>query len=57
MTKRLFALALALAAGAAAAQTAVALQGMLGSKALLIVDGAPLARRPRRSHPARRTRA
>jgi aspartyl protease family protein len=41
MTKRLFALALALAAGAAAAQTAVALQGMLGSKALLIVDGAP----------------
>ena len=39
MTKRLFALALALAAGAAAAQTAVALQGMLGSKALLIVDG------------------
>lgn len=41
MIKRLFALTLALAAGAAGAQTAVALQGMLGSKALLIVDGAP----------------
>lgn len=41
MTKRLLAVTLALAAGAAAAQTAVALQGMLGSKALLIVDGAP----------------
>lgn len=36
----LAALALALAAGGAAAQ-AVALQGMLGNKALLIVDGAP----------------
>jgi aspartyl protease family protein len=36
--KRLFALLLALAAGAACAQS-VALQGMLGSKALLIVDG------------------
>lgn len=41
MIQRLFALTLALAAGAAAAQSAVALQGMLGSKALLIVDGAP----------------
>ncbi len=41
MTKRLFALMVALAAGTAGAQTAVALQGMLGSKALLIVDGAP----------------
>ena len=40
MTKRLIAAALALVAGAAAAQTAVALQGMLGNKALLIVDGA-----------------
>jgi aspartyl protease family protein len=38
--KRLFALLLALAAGAACAQS-VALQGMLGSKALLIVDGSP----------------
>lgn len=36
----LAALALVLAAGGAAAQ-AVALQGMLGNKALLIVDGAP----------------
>lgn len=36
--KRLLATALALAAGVAAAQS-VALQGMLGSKALLIVDG------------------
>jgi aspartyl protease family protein len=36
--KRLLALALALVAGLAAAQS-VALQGMLGSKALLIVDG------------------
>jgi aspartyl protease family protein len=36
--KRLLALALALVAGIAAAQS-VALQGMLGSKALLIVDG------------------
>ena len=36
--KRLLAVALALAAGAAMAQS-VALQGMLGSKALLIVDG------------------
>ena len=35
---RLAALALALAAGAAAAQS-VSLQGMLGSKALLVVDG------------------
>ncbi|HEY0822266.1 MAG TPA: TIGR02281 family clan AA aspartic protease [Ramlibacter sp.] len=41
MTKRLLAITLALAAGTAGAQTAVALQGMLGSKALLIVDGAP----------------
>lgn len=41
MSHRLLAaLALFLAAGGAAAQ-AVALQGMLGSKALLIVDGAP----------------
>jgi aspartyl protease family protein len=38
--KRLIAVTLALAAGAAAAQT-VSLQGMLGSKALLIVDGGP----------------
>jgi aspartyl protease family protein len=37
--KRLLAVSLALLAGAAAAQS-VALQGMLGSKALLIVDGA-----------------
>jgi len=36
--RRLAALALALAAGAAAAQS-VSLQGMLGSKALLVVDG------------------
>ncbi|HUR87731.1 MAG TPA: TIGR02281 family clan AA aspartic protease, partial [Ramlibacter sp.] len=36
--KKLLALMLALAAGMAAAQT-VALQGMLGSKALLIVNG------------------
>ena len=36
--KHLLALALALAAGAACAQS-VSLQGMLGSKALLIVDG------------------
>lgn len=36
--KKLLALCLAVAAGAAAAQS-VALQGMLGSKALLIVDG------------------
>ena len=40
MKQRLIALTLALAAGAAAAQT-VALQGMLGNRALLIVDGAP----------------
>ncbi len=38
--RRFAALLLALLAGAAAAQS-VALQGMLGSKALLIVDGAP----------------
>jgi aspartyl protease family protein len=38
--KRLIAVFLALAAGSALAQS-VALQGMLGSKALLIVDGAP----------------
>ena len=38
--KRLIALALALCAAGAFAQS-VALQGMLGSKALLIVDGAP----------------
>ena len=38
--KHLIALALALAAAGAAAQS-VALQGMLGSKALLIVDGSP----------------
>ncbi|MBC5784404.1 TIGR02281 family clan AA aspartic protease [Ramlibacter sp. USB13] len=38
--KRLFATLLALAAGAAAAQS-VTLQGMLGSKALLVVDGRP----------------
>ncbi|HEX7890820.1 MAG TPA: retropepsin-like aspartic protease [Ramlibacter sp.] len=37
--KRLLAVSLALLAGAAAAQS-VALQGMLGNKALLIVDGA-----------------
>lgn len=40
MAQRLIALALAWAAGAAGAQS-VALQGMLGNKALLIVDGAP----------------
>jgi aspartyl protease family protein len=40
MKQCLIALSLALAAGAAAAQT-VALQGMLGNRALLIVDGAP----------------
>jgi aspartyl protease family protein len=38
--KRLIAVSLALAAGSALAQS-VALQGMLGTKALLIVDGAP----------------
>jgi aspartyl protease family protein len=38
--RRLIAVSLALAAGTAFAQS-VALQGMLGSKALLIVDGAP----------------
>ena len=38
--RRLLAVSLALAAGTALAQS-VALQGMLGSKALLIVDGAP----------------
>lgn len=38
--KRLLALVAALACGAAAAQS-VALQGMLGNKALLIVNGAP----------------
>ena len=40
MLKRLIAVTLALVAGAAAAQS-VALQGMLGNRALLIVDGAP----------------
>ena len=38
--KALFAFVLAVASGVAAAQS-VALQGMLGSKALLIVDGSP----------------
>ena len=48
--KRLLAVSLALAAGAAAAQS-VALQGMLGSKALLIVDGsAPKTVAPGESH-------
>lgn len=37
--KQLLAAALCLAAGAAGAQTSVALQGMLGHNALLIVDG------------------
>jgi len=48
--KRLLAVSLALAAGAAAAQS-VALQGMLGSKALLIVDGsAPKTVAPGETH-------
>lgn len=48
--KRLLAVTLALAAGAAAAQS-VALQGMLGSKALLIVDGsAPKTVAPGETH-------
>jgi aspartyl protease family protein len=50
MLQRLMAIGLALAAGAAAAQS-VALQGMLGSKALLIVDGsAPKSVAPGESH-------
>lgn len=48
--KQLLALALALAAGVAAAQS-VALQGMLGNKALLIVDGgAPKSVAPGETH-------
>lgn len=48
--KRLLAVTLLLAAGAAAAQS-VALQGMLGSKALLIVDGsAPKGVGPGETH-------
>ena len=48
--KAVLALALALVAGAAAAQS-VTLQGMMGSKALLIVDGsAPKAVGPGESH-------
>jgi aspartyl protease family protein len=50
MRKRLAAIGLALAAGVAAAQS-VALQGMLGSKALLIVDGsAPRSVGPGETH-------
>jgi aspartyl protease family protein len=50
MIQRLMAIGLALAAGAAAAQS-VALQGMLGSKALLIVDGgAPRSVAPGEAH-------
>jgi len=50
MRKPLAALCLALAAGAAPAQS-VALQGMLGNKALLIVDGgAPRSVAPGESH-------
>lgn len=48
--KRFLAVLLALAAGAAAAQT-VTLQGMLGSKALLVIDGgAPRTVGPGESH-------
>lgn len=50
MIQRLIAIGLALAAGAAEAQS-VALQGMLGSKALLIVDGsAPKSVAPGETH-------
>jgi len=50
MRKRLAAIGLTLAAGVAAAQS-VALQGMLGSKALLIVDGsAPRSVGPGETH-------
>jgi aspartyl protease family protein len=49
--KRLFACLLALAAGAACAAGSVTLQGMLGSKALLIVDGsAPKSVAPGETH-------
>ena len=48
--RRLIAVSLALAAGTAFAQS-VALQGMLGSKALLIVDGsAPKSVAPGETH-------
>ena len=50
MKRQLIAIGLVLAAGAAAAQS-VALQGMLGSKALLIVDGsAPKSVAPGETH-------